>query len=99
MFTYDNIQVNIHASPTTEGGPMDASVMINFRVKPEERTQLRVALLQRGQTIQEYFAGIVARILENRDKPNETSEPDDDDQRFQRQRAVRGLTHAAQDAK
>jgi hypothetical protein len=55
---------------------MESSVMINFRVKPEERTQLRVALLQRGQTIQEYFAGIVARMLENADETNGASTKD-----------------------
>jgi hypothetical protein len=55
---------------------METSVMINFRVKPEERTQLRVALLQRGQTIQDYFAGIVARILEKADETNEASAKD-----------------------
>jgi hypothetical protein len=52
---------------------METSVMINFRVKPEERTQLRVALLQRGQTIQDYFAGIVARILEKADETTKAS--------------------------
>jgi hypothetical protein len=55
---------------------MESSVFVNFRVKPEERTQLRVALLQRGQTIQEYFAGVVARILEQTDETNEANAKD-----------------------
>ena len=38
--------------------------LINFRVKPQDRQRLRIALLQRGQTLQEYFAGIVERELD-----------------------------------
>lgn len=37
--------------------------LINFRVTPQDRRRLRVVLLQRGQTLQEYFADVVAREL------------------------------------
>ena len=37
--------------------------LINFRVTPQDRRLLRVVLLQRGQTLQEYFADVVAREL------------------------------------
>lgn len=37
--------------------------LINFRVRPSERQQLRVVLLQEGQTLQEFFASIVRKKL------------------------------------
>jgi hypothetical protein len=39
--------------------------LINFRVAPQDRRRLRVALLQRGQTLQGYFASVVERELDN----------------------------------
>jgi hypothetical protein len=52
------------------------TVLINFRVKPQERQQLRLELLRQGQTVQEYFARIVARMLANANETTEKSESD-----------------------
>lgn len=46
--------------------------VINFRVSPDQRPQLRIALMKKGHSLQSFFAGVVAKELACADVPAES---------------------------